>query len=915
MQLARRPPENNTTCELDREGALGAWEQPAVTGSNPTRSRYPREACFHELFEKQVELTPRRGAVEHDGSTLTYKELDERATRWARVLRSLGVGPDVLVGVCLEPSLDLLTALLSVLKAGGAYVPLDPAYPANRLTFMVEDAALSIVITSEDLRGAFPSGAVRLLCGEDLNGAIPPTSGVAEEPTAESLAYVLYTSGSTGRPKGAMITHRGLVNYLTWAVEAYEVDRGSGAPVHSSISFDLTITGLFAPLLTGGCVTLLSSQRPIDGLSALLKRKRQFSLVKITPAHLDLLRSQLSPADLSGSTHVFVIGGEALTGESLRFWQEQAPDITLVNEYGPTETVVGCCVYFVPRGERINHSVPIGRPIANTQLYVLDADLAPAPIGVAGELFIGGDGVARGYLNRPDLTAEKFIPNPFKGDDPDASPTLYRTGDLVRYRSDGNLEFLGRMDHQVKVQGYRIETGEIEAILATHPHIEAAVVVAKENPPGERYLVAYYVPTNGGPPGEGDLREFLKKQVPDYMVPTVFSPIESLPLTHNGKVDRGALPEPHGRPEHASISISREDITGQLIGLWEKVLERSPVTLDDHFFEMGGNSLLAVRLVVEINRLFKTDLRSVVLYENPTIRQLAAVVESGTGRWEDADVIWVLRGNGGRPVFVLNVFSELFALASKLAQRPESFRVSHVSWEDSTLQAAARLQTALMPTLHEIAKPHTARILKSNLTKPVVLMGFSYGGPLAFEVAHQLKKAGAAVDAVILLDADLRMPRIERVKQWVRELRAKFARHLQNTFRHGPAYLYRKASERRQQDQKRSLTASRDPLVLDTTDHAVRWEFIERIWINALRRYRPQPLDAHGFLIRAEQTSYTRGQNYDGCLGWRGLYTRGLVSLVVHGDHFTMWHAPHSNRLAEHLIQSLDSLDSSRLAG
>ncbi|MGZ5565277.1 MAG: amino acid adenylation domain-containing protein, partial [Chthoniobacterales bacterium] len=370
---------------------------------NQTRAEYPRDRCLHHLIEAQAERTPEAIAVEDESRVLTYRELNERANRLAHELQSRGVGPEILVGICLEPSTDLLAALLAVMKAGGAYVPLDPSYPPERLAFMVRDSGMQLVISQEKLSALLPREGVQILhldapLSKDENHARNPRSAAVPE----NLVYVIYTSGSTGMPKGVMVTHRGLVNYLVWAARAYDIAKGRGAPVHSSISFDLTITALFTSLLVGRTVRMLPSN--LDSLDQALHSETPFSLVKITPAHLELLWAQRYGDNRPAATRSFIVGGEALFGRSLDFWRRCAPEATLVNEYGPTETVVGCCVYFVPPNGTFDGAIPIGRPIANTQLYVLDEFLEPVAIGEVGELYVAGDGVARGYLNQPELS-------------------------------------------------------------------------------------------------------------------------------------------------------------------------------------------------------------------------------------------------------------------------------------------------------------------------------------------------------------------------------------------------------------------------------------------------------------------------------------------------------------------------------
>jgi amino acid adenylation domain-containing protein len=605
-----------------------------LKGRDPARR--PGPPCVHRLFEAQASRTPEAVALAFAGAELSYGELNGQANRLAHYLRSLGVGPEVLVGLCAERSAEMVVGLLAVLKAGGAYVPLDPGYPPDRLAWMLDDARTPVLLTQAHLLDRLPAHSARVVCLDRDWPEIDrePDTNLTDGATPDNLAYVIYTSGSTGRPKGAMIVHRGLTNYLTWCTRAYDVGEGCGAPVHSSISFDLTVTSLFAPLLAGRRVDLLGDDLGIEQLAEALRSGPGYSLVKITPAHLQLLGQQLSPREAAACTRAFIIGGEQLTAESVAFWREHAPEAVLVNEYGPTETVVGCCVYRVPPGQALAGALPIGRPIAKTKLYVLDRHFQPVPVGVAGELYIGGEGVARGYLDRPALTAERFVPDPF-GDRPGAR--LYKTGDIARWRPDGDLEFLGRVDHQVKIRGYRIELGEVEAALLRHPAIREVVVVAREDAPGDRRLVAYLIPADdrdgAGPPSAVDLRDFLKHALPEPMVPSAFVVVDAWPLTPNGKVDRAALPAPGGEraTARAEFVAPRGPVEAKVAEVWSVVLGVEKVGAHDNFFDLGGHSLLATQVVSRLRDAFATDLPLRALFEEPTVAALAARIEAERG--------------------------------------------------------------------------------------------------------------------------------------------------------------------------------------------------------------------------------------------------------------------------------------------
>ncbi len=585
------------------------------------------QICGHELFERQVALDPDAVALVFGQTRMSYRELNERANRVAHFLRRTGVGPDVLVGICLRRSPAMVVAMLAVWKAGGAYVPMDPEYPPERLAFMIQDAQTKLLLTEENCRkllGSFSGQAIYLdtdaaMLNLEPGDNLVPVSGPAD------LAYVMYTSGSTGQPKGAMILHRGLVNYLSWAKDAYAVEPGRSAPVHTSFSFDLTVTSLFVPLVAGGSVELLPEDVGAQNLVAALLRAGERSLLKLTPSHLDLLSQQIGPDKIAGVARCLVIGGENLVGESLRIWRDLAPDTRLFNEYGPTETVVGCCVHEVLPSDPFTGSVPIGRPIANTQLYVLDANLQPVADGEQGELYIGGAGVGRGYWNRPELTAERFLTDPFAAD-PNAR--MYKSGDLARWRADGIMEYLGRGDDQVKIRGYRIELGEIEAAVAALPSVRSCAVAAREDEPGKKRLVAYMVAQEGTTSTADELRAALKATLPDHMIPAQFVWLDTLPLTPTGKADRRALPAPErfvARSTDASQTLTK---TQQAVAaIWSELFKVSSPGLHDDFFDMGGDSLTGVGLLVRVKSTFGVNLELASLFERSTIAGLAEVID------------------------------------------------------------------------------------------------------------------------------------------------------------------------------------------------------------------------------------------------------------------------------------------------
>jgi amino acid adenylation domain-containing protein len=592
---------------------------------NETVRPYPSDRYVHDLFREQADRIPEQMALSCGREQLSYRELNRRANQLGNYLQGLGVGPEVVVGLCMKRSVEMLVAALGALKAGGAYLPLDPESPLERLSYMLEDAGVEVMMTQQELGERLPVFWGQTVCLDaeweriSQESEREPQSGVV----AENLAYVIYTSGSTGRPKGVMINHGGLANYLMWATEAYRIEEGEGAPVSSSIGFDLTVTSLYGPLVNGKRVDLLLEEEGIEALSTALRRESGYSLVKITPAHLEILAQQLADTKVEGWARALVIGGEELKSGSLKYWQERAPETRLINEYGPTETVVGCCVYEVNGNGSGTKTAPIGRPIANTQIYVLDRGLEPAPIGARGEIYISGAGLARGYIRKPELTGEKFIPNRFsrKGGE-----RLYRTGDLGRYLTDGNIEFIGRADGQVKVRGYRIELGEIEATLLQHEAIREGVVLARGDK--EKRLIAYLAPRHGERVALSELREYLKQRLPEYMTPSRYVWLEKIPVTSNGKLDREALPEADEtalarEKEYVAPSGPVEEI---LADIWSEVLGIEGVGIHDNFFELGGHSLLLTQVASRIRSAFSLDLPLHVMFSAPTIKQLGIAI-------------------------------------------------------------------------------------------------------------------------------------------------------------------------------------------------------------------------------------------------------------------------------------------------
>ncbi|MER5889422.1 non-ribosomal peptide synthase/polyketide synthase [Streptomyces sp. NPDC001941] len=576
-----------------------------------------------ELYAAQVVRTPDAVAVVAGAESLTYGELDARANRLAGYLVGQGIGAESLVGLCLPRGVDAVVSMLAVWKAGAGYLPIDPEYPAERINFMLGDSGAALTLTTEEILDDLPAGRNRYVAVDSALVRMQVASASGEAPAlavdGRSLAYVIYTSGSTGRPKGVAITHEGLANYVSWAVGAYG-DGGGSAPLHSSLAFDLTVTSVLVPLVSGATV-IASEAGGAEGLADLVREPGGFGLVKAVPGHLPLLKELLSEEAAARSARTWVVGGEALPPAVVRDWLALAPESVVVNEYGPTETVVGCCVFEIVAGQELGESVPIGRPIANTRLYVLDERLQPVAPGVAGELYIAGIQLARGYVKRPGLTAERFTANPFE-----PGQRMYRTGDVARWSRDGVLEYLGRSDEQVKVRGFRIEPGEVQAVVAAHREVAQAAVIAREDVPGDTRLVAYVVPSDLEDVGvelAAQVREFASVRLPEHMVPSAVVVLDALPLTGNGKLDRKALPAPDasGFAGVGRAPASREEEV--LCEAFAQVLRVERVGVDDDFFALGGHSLLATELVTRVRAALGVDVEIRALFNAPTPAGLA----------------------------------------------------------------------------------------------------------------------------------------------------------------------------------------------------------------------------------------------------------------------------------------------------
>jgi amino acid adenylation domain-containing protein len=614
--------------EVEQQQLLFEW--------NNTQAEYPLDKCIHQLLEKQVERTPHAVAVVFEGQQLTYNELNCRANQLAHYLQSLGVKPDTLVGICVERSLEMIVGLLGILKASGAYVPLDPDYPIERIIFMLEDAAVKVLLTQQKLINKLPEHQAQLICLDadwELISQFSQDNPITDV-QATNLAYVIYTSGSTGQPKGVMLSHSNLSNHMFWMQETFPLTKTDRVLQKTPFSFDASVWEFYAPLLVGGQLLIAQPGGHTDS-DYLLKTiaQQQVTTVQLVPSLLQMLLEQGGIENCQLLKRVFC-GGEILPVALQEKLLSQL-NVNLCNLYGPTE----CCIdvtFWNCQREMYGQRIPIGRPISNTQIYILDSNLQSLPVGIPGELHIGGAGLARGYLNRPELTQEKFIPNPFSNY-PDSR--LYKTGDLARYLPDGNIEYLGRIDNQVKIRGFRIELGEIETVLKQHSQVQSSVIIDQEDTSGNKRLVAYIVPQKETTPTPNELRQFLKEKLPDYMIPSAFVIMESLPLTPNGKIDRRALPETNLCGEIELNFVAPRNLEEEILAkIWSQVLRVEPVGIYDNFFELGGDSILTIQIITRARKA-GLELTPKQLFTHQNIAELATVATRVTESQIEPEIV------------------------------------------------------------------------------------------------------------------------------------------------------------------------------------------------------------------------------------------------------------------------------------
>ncbi|MBD2776530.1 non-ribosomal peptide synthetase [Iningainema tapete] len=839
----------NPNCQLSQINLLTSEERyQLLTEWNDTEIAYPHDKCIHQLFEEQVKRTPDAVAVIFEGQRLTYQQLNERANQLAHYLQAKGVDVEVLVGIFVERSLEMVVGLLGILKAGGAYLPIDPSYPAERLAHMLSDSAVSILLTQQSLVASLPENQAQVLCLDTDWQAIANYSkhNPNSQVTWENLVYVIYTSGSTGKPKGVMNLHRGICNNLLRTVDAYPLTAGDRILQITPFSFDVSTWEIFWALIAGATLVVAKPEGHKDTayLSNLIAQQ-QVTQINFVPSMLRVFLQEPNLENCRCLKRVFC-GGEALSYELTQQFFAQF-NCELHNLYGPTETAVDA-TFWQCTPQSTHRIIPIGRPIANTQVYILDSHLQPVPIGIPGELHIGGIPLARGYLNRPELTAQKFISNPF------GNGKLYKTGDLARYLPDGNIEFIGRIDNQVKLRGLRIELGEIESVLDTHPQVEQTVVILRQDTAENQRLVAYVVRKDQSLT-PNDLRRFLQQKLPGYMIPSAFVMLSSMPLNPNGKIDHKKLPE----PDEISIVQSpylapRNHSESILANIWQQVLQVSKVGINDNFFDLGGHSLQAMNLMALIYQEMEIEIPLSMIYEKPTVAELSEYIiyakEMNIQPKERPYVVF--NKEREKAVFIFPPALGFAAAYANLANYLKDYAIYTFRYiaDEATLEKYAEL------------------IDKLAQNQDIKLMGHSAGGFLAILMAQKLESRDRVVSDVILIDT-YRGGR-EAIQADMSEIKEGVDTFLLNPKR---------------QELRRYFMENQK--LRDRTYNQV-WEYFNFLWHSDLKNLQ---IDGTIHLIRAEE-------NYDCEDDWVQATRSQRINYYAYGAHREMIDPPYLNQNA-----------------
>ncbi|QXE24305.1 amino acid adenylation domain protein [Richelia sinica FACHB-800] len=883
----------NIKPNIQNDGLTDIHEGQSLHFWHEISTSQPQNLCIHQMFEHQVKRSPDAIAVKLENQYLTYRQLNQKANQLAHHLRKLGVGPEVLVSICVERSLEMVVGLLGILKAGGAYVPLDPNYPSERLAFILADTKTPFILTQGKLVSQLPPHQAKVICLDSEWEKIAANS--QENPvcttTIDNLIYTIYTSGSTGKPKGVMIPHQGILNQLLWRQETFKLNANDKVLQTISFSFDPSVWQIFWPLCCGAQLILArpgGHQDPSYLVQVIAKQK--ITVIALVPSLLRVLLEEPSIKNCRCLRHIFC-GGEPLPIELIEYFFERLNlNHVLHNCYGPTEASIDATFWTCQRQIKYT-TAPIGRPITNTQIYILNENLQHVSTGEIGELHIGGISLARGYLNRPDLTQQKFIPNPFNHKN---SSRLYKTGDLVRYLPDGNIEFIGRVDQQVKIRGFRIELGEIETVLNQHSGVSQSVVIAKKDKIGNNQLLAYVVPHQQQIPNSIQIRRFVQGKLPEYMVPSRFIFLDQLPLNPNGKIDRQALHDTNlSTPELETKFVApQNEIERQITQIWEEILGIQPIGIKDNFFDLGGNSLLAVKMFWQIENRLGTNLPLATLLQSGTIEALSAIISKKY--YPKNRSLVAIQPHGSRPPFfcVHGMGGEVLCfrdLALRLGDDQPFYGL-----QPKGLDAIETPYTRI----EDMASHYLQEIRTIQPQGPYFLGGFSFGGLVVLEMAQQLHQQGEEVEKLVIFDTCL--PGCsQRSPFWKRIIL-----HLDNAIQQGPNYLLHKTTSWGllvktyfQDRYKRYLPITKD---LPETERYLK---IVDANYQAKNDYKFQTYPGRITLFRTEDKHRydVVGMEYDPQFGWGNLAMGGVDVHYVPGSHFSLFEEPHVQIMAEKL--------------
>ncbi|BDA68765.1 hypothetical protein CAL7716_029310 [Calothrix sp. PCC 7716] len=896
----------NPEQHLSELSLLTAFEQEQLLFEfNQTRADYPQDVSLHKLFEQQVKLTPDFVALISESEEITYHQLNHRVNQLAHYLQKQGVTKETLVALCLERDLDMVVVILAILKVGGVYIPLDPSYPVERLNFMLSDSQASLLITKQEILEKLPLSTAKTVSLDIHKEEIARenSENLINICSSNNLAYIIYTSGSTGTPKGVLGTHRGTVNGLHWLWRTYPFTQGEVCCQKTAISFVDSVWEIFAPLLRGIPTVIISNSTVLDP-QLFIESLARYKVTRIilVPSLLRLFLDNYSHLVKKLSQLKFwITSGEALSVRLVQSFRQLMPFAKLINLYGSSEVSANATYYDTSLLPNQAHCIPIGRPIDNTQIYVLNRDLQLTPIGVIGELYVGGDGLAKGYLHRPDLTQKRFIDNSFM-----PGSKLYKTGDLVRYLQNGNLEYLGRRDEQVKIRGFRVELGEIATVIAQHPDVQESVVIASDAQENQR-LIAYVVTDKQDITTQ--MLSYLQQKLPNYMLPSALIVLDALPLTPNGKVDKRALPNSEIILSNTNKSfVAPRNFTElALVKLWENLLNTSPVGVTDNFFDLGGHSFLAVRLMSQIYDKFGHNLPLSTLFENPTIEKLTTIV-SQPFRESSSSPLVAINSSGDKIPF--------FCIHGAGGNISPYFNISRRLGEDYPFYALEDTLEQNKPeiiSVEETASRYLQEIRKVQPDGLYLLGGHCYGGVLAFEMAQQLQKEGDTVGLLVIIDAILPETIIEPTD----DDDAKFLLRIAESMKTDSNVDFSVPFEELRDlplTEKLNLINKKENFIFSDAEiqDFLSYYKLFKLHVQAMRNYVPQVYPQSITLFRASEEiihDFDNPEWYtsDPLLGWGKCSSQPIKTIDIPGDHFSIFVEPHIRELSKHLRVCIDN--------